>query len=287
MLFTTIDIETTGLDMYNSDIIQCAYAVTNEHGAVIKSECLFFYYSGVERSWSEEAFAVHGIPLEELRTHADEFETNCKKMWIALAKSNAVGYNSDHFDIPFIQKWLHRMGYPKPQPYMSYDVMQIFRSHGIRGKLSVVPERIGLSPAIIEKITESTFGEAGRAHLAFYDIIATNLCFNYAINKKWVNMNPVTLEQVTEDRNERQLDEANGRCLYNDVKYIIEDYNGNQFEVALCPDPAKYVYYKQAVESTKPQFIETVKESGYFVTGNICLHVTQRTITLEAKPKEM
>lgn len=283
MLFTTIDIETTGLDKYNSDIIQFAYSVTNETGKLVKAECLFFYYPGVERSWSEEAFKIHQIPLQELRTHAEEFETNCKKMWIAVSKSNCVSYNGDRFDIPFIQKWLRKIGFPEPEVYTSFDVFKIFSSHGLKGKLINAPEKIGLKEEIIQAITAKTFGESGRAHLAYYDIVATNLCFNYAINKKWVNLNPVTNEQADDDRTQRLLNEAEGRRLYNNIKYIIQDTNGNMFEVALCPDPDRFIYYKQEVFEKTPIFIEDQSNPGYFNQGMICLHVTPDKITLEPR----
>lgn len=278
MLFTTIDVETTGLDTYNSDIIQFAYSLTNETGRVIRSECLHFYYQGIERSWSDAAYAVHGIPLQELRTHAEEFETNCKKMWIAIARANVVGYNSDTFDIPFIQRWLKRMGYPIPEPNMKYDVMKIFRQHGVRGKLVQVTESVGFTKDIVERISELNYGIAGRSHLAFYDVTETNLLLNYAISKKWIDTSTTSYQKVVDDRAERALDDMAGRVLFNDIKYYITDIDGNNYEVALCPDPDKYVYYKQ--QTDKPgQFKETSK--GVYTLGSLCIRDTGNTITLE------
>lgn len=279
MLFTTIDIETTGFDQYGCDIIQFAYAITSETGETVKAETLYFYYPGVERSWSEEAFAVHGITLEELRKHEEEFETNLHKMWIAMYKSNCVSFNGDRFDIPFVQKWLKRMGYPIVEVYNSYDVMRIFQNHGFKGKLVDMPGKIGLSTEIISMVTEQRFGDKGHAHAAYYDITATNLLFNYAVNKKWVDLNAYDMNKVNENMKDRRLDESAGKTLFNQLKYYIESSDGVVYEVALCPDPEKYIYYKQVSADSTPQFKE--REKGVFVAGNICIKDTGHMITLE------
>lgn len=281
MLFTVGDIETTGLSHREHDIIQFAYAITNEFGKVIKAECLYFYYPGVERSWSEQAYDVHGIPLEELRKHAEEFEVNCKKMWIAVAKSNFVGYNSDRFDLPFIKGWLRRMGFPMPEEYTSHDVMNIVRPHVGKYKLTQATESLGFTADIISRITETNFGTVGRAHLAFYDVTATSLLFSYAVRKKWVNLTPVTATEVSENYTERHLDEAEGKTLYNNIKYYIKDHNDNVYEVALCPDASKYVYYMHTVTDKTGIFVENEKEPGIYRNGLICIRVTDNTITLE------
>ena len=279
MIFTTVDIETTGFNKQNNDIIQFAYMRTDEFGNFYGGETLFFYYPGTERSWSAEAEAVHGIPLSELRKHKDEFMTNCKKMWVVIYLSNAVTFNGDGFDLPFIKTWLERLGFPRPLEDKSFDVMKIYKSRGKGGKLTKLTESMGLTTDVVRAVTEEYFGTGDQAHTAHYDSVATWLLLRYAIAQRWV----VIADPSANDKTETNtlLDD---KPFYEDCKYFIKDSSDTIFEVALCPDRNKYAYYKREVVGVDDSKIPFKEKDipGLYVCGTIAIRVTPETIKMGA-----
>lgn len=273
MLYTVIDIETTGFSRYKNDIIQFSYIITDENGRVYDSDCLHFYSTCIKESWSEQAESVHGISLKTLEQYADDFERNCKKMFIIISRANIVGFNSDDFDIPFICEWLDQVLGVRPEIYYTLDMMTLYKRHGIKGKLVSMPDKLGVDESIIAMFTESIFGQAGHAHASYYDVIVTHIMLMNASRKGWIAQQRAIDEGQTPDFSKE---------LYSDVKYLIRDASGVVYEVALCPDKNKYAYYKNYVDDTDATIFFIEKDRpGFFEYGNICLHVTEDTITLE------
>ena len=271
MIFTTVDIETTGLNPHSSDIIQFAYMRTDEFGNFYGGETLMFYYPGTSASWSQEAEAVHNIHIEDLKKHADEFDTNCKKMWIMMYMSNVVTFNGNSFDLRFIKNWFQRIGYPMPLEEKSFDIRTILKEHGISGKLTSICEKLGLTPDLIKALSADYFNDSGSAHTAHYDVVATWTLAKMALSKKWI----VLPSQIAEN------DDVNAsifedKPFYEDYRYYIKDINGSIFEVALCPDREKYAYYKREVfgiDDSKIPFKEG-ETPGLFECDNIAIRVT-------------
>lgn len=189
MIYTVIDIETTGLlydknthKRLNNDIIQFSYVRLNDNFEVINHGTLHFYYEGM--SWSDEAEKIHHISLEYLKQFKDDFEKNLQIMYTIMCKANVVGFNSDKFDIPFIEYWLARFKLPIDPPCFKFDVMLIYRSimpgrHGWGPSLLKVCDFLGYTPDVIKLVEADWFGadEGTYKHNASYDVTATGLAF--------------------------------------------------------------------------------------------------------------
>lgn len=238
MYYTIFDIETTGLYRDQSDVIQFAYVNLDENFQPIKSDILYFYYEGM--SWSEEAEAVHHISLETLKQHADEFENNLLKMYVTLSFCNAVTFNGDHFDIPFVRAWLMRQGMPEIRVSMSYDVMQIYNRvlhHAI--KLVNLPKQIGLPVETIQTIQDAWFGNIAAAHDAAYDTTATALAFSFAMRKKYISKPTSEIKAVKVELEDKPYE--------NDVFYKIED-DGVQYIVNTCSNISQFQFNKLPID---------------------------------------
>lgn len=251
MYYTVFDIETTGLDASICDIIQFAYANLDENFNCIKAECLYFYRDDMH--WSEEAFKIHGISKDFLRKYKDDYETNLKKMYITLARSNAVTFNGDNFDIPFCNTWLKKQGMLDINPNRTYDVMRIYQPvFKKRIKLVALPEKIGLQKELIEAVAKSWFGYSGGAHDASYDVTATALGFSYAIRNGYAHDDSKETISLEEQRilesslwEKSYFEESDFSSL---VCYMIENNTG-RYIVNLCSDKEKYVSLKIPIQS--------------------------------------
>lgn len=186
-MYVVIDFETTGFDPSTCDIIEFAYAAFEDDGIFVKAERLYFYYKGM--SWSEEAYAVHQIPLSFLEQHEDKFKENLIKMYSILNNNTVVGFNCKVFDCPFAVTWLRRQGIYGLCYHRIKDVMLSFKpiTKRARIKLSKLLEMVGITDAAISNFTAKWFGcdENGlRAHEASYDVTATALLTFMGVNKK-------------------------------------------------------------------------------------------------------
>ena len=285
MVLTTVDIETTGFDKDFNDIIQFAYLQTTSDGKLIKQETLYFYYPGVEKSWSADAESVHGISLESLKKYADDFETNCKKMWIIMFKSNCVTYNGDRFDIPFIHRWLTRQGYPVNNvtdvPVRSYDV---YKLRGMRCKLVEAPGKLGINPAVIKAVTEAWFGpEDARAHAAHYDVVATWLCLSALKNKGWVTLEDKETSTVTEEHSLVDNIVSEKKAVIGNITYYLQTKDNECLSVVLCDNvPDTDIFIKPAVCSNPSLLFKQASDKEY-INGNLCITVDAHNIQLGVK----
>lgn len=184
-MYVVYDLETTGFKSVSDDIIEFAYIMFDDNGLYLRSEQLYFYYKGM--SWSEEAYAVHKIPLSFLETQADKFQENIIKMYTVLAYNTVVGYNNDSFDNPFAKNWLARQGLPNLTIGRSVDMMKVCKPlHGkARIKLTTLCEKLGYTPDVINQVNSFYFNtnDTSRAHEAGYDVTATAMLVNYCLNK--------------------------------------------------------------------------------------------------------
>lgn len=225
-MFTVFDIETTGLNRHTDDIIQFAYACFNNKNICYRAEVLYFYYP--EMSWSEEAYAIHGISQEEIKNHADEFEANLIKMAAILNHANVIGHNSDDFDCPFVQLWLTRMGITRFGFCIMRDTMKCYRAvtHTARVSLINLTERMGYSSDTVQRIAGQWFGEGhDRSHDAAYDVTATALLALKAMSLGYLHWEEVESMIVQLTPEELQAEFESPKSL--DPKGFIYQCNGD------------------------------------------------------------
>lgn len=184
MLYTIYDLETTGLSKSTSEVCQCAILRVTQNLTPVEAHSYYFYHDGMH--WTAGAERIHGLSRDFLKQYADQFDANLLHMYAALQRGNLVGYNSDAYDNELATSYLARCGLPYLQPAISYDVMNIWgKEFGHKLKLTELTEKLGYSPEMVSRLARHLFKEDGElgAHNACYDVTATYLCFQKAIQK--------------------------------------------------------------------------------------------------------
>lgn len=229
MSFVVFDIETTGFSTTSCDIIQFAYILFDSNNQFVKAENLYFYYEGM--SWSQEAAdKSHQLSLEFLKQYEDDFEANLLKMYAVLNRANVCGYNSNHFDCPFVKNWLSRHGLSDFEFGIQQDCMLALRpvSKKARYKLVNMVKLFNLTEETIEYCTNIWFNDVGhkRAHDATYDTTSTALLALQALSKGYItfDFNKLTPAQVESD-DFNIVDDEHSLPVY-EQSFAIEDING-------------------------------------------------------------
>lgn len=180
MLITFFDTETTGLNVMSSDIIQFAYLQTDTDTGFVRANCFNLWEDDYEKSWTEEAFNVHGFSKEFLKSlPTEEMAKKYQEMYVVLSRANAGTYNGENYDYPLVQSFMGRHAV-RPEPLTRhFDVMNIARNaFGKRFKLVNLTAQLGITPEYVETLTKVFFNrENTKAHDAAYDTTATMLCF--------------------------------------------------------------------------------------------------------------
>lgn len=191
-MFVVFDLETTGFSSIRDDIIQFAYIVCDDKNYMVRAESLYFYYDGM--SWSEEAYAVHNISKEFLKTQEDKFEENLIKMYATLMLANVCGHNVKSFDCPFAVNWLARMGMPGLQFRVIQDTMTAFKPITRRPKISLIKlaNLLSITDETVTFWVDRVFGDklGTQAHNAAFDTMRTALITLMGIHKNYINFNP-------------------------------------------------------------------------------------------------
>lgn len=252
MYYTIFDIETTDLNSHYGDVVQFAYANLDQSFNLLKAESLYFYRPNMH--WSEAAENIHHLSKKFLSQFANEFETNLKKMYIVLSKSNAVGFNNELFDNEFSATWMKRMGMPDLEINRVYDVMKIYRPVlKKRPKLVDLPEYIGLNKNIIETIAAQWFGESLGPHNASYDVTATALAFANAVRNGYVNDDSNTAIPIEDQRARESLlwekDGLEDSDFSSTTCYVITEEDGSKYILNLCSNKEKFAFLKIPFES--------------------------------------
>lgn len=159
------DIETTGLNEPEHRIIEIAVIQhdldTGEH---LKS---FLWRSNPERTITPKAQKVHGIKLDDLVN---------EPTWDKVAGSIRgaiepvymfVAHNGFHFDFPFIERELHRVGHPIRMPKL-FDTMTDSRWATSNGK----NPRLGELATCLDVPYDPS-----KAHGSIYDTEVMAACF--------------------------------------------------------------------------------------------------------------
>jgi hypothetical protein len=142
-------------------------------------------------SWSEEAYAVHKISLDFLKTQKDKFRENLIKMFSVLHHANVIGHNSKHFDCPFAKTWLMRMGIRNLEYGIIQDTMTAYKplTHTARISLSKLSARMGITDEQVRTLLPIWFPgtQSVHAHEAAYDVVETAILTLRGIEKKLIS----------------------------------------------------------------------------------------------------
>ena len=177
MVYTYLDIETTGLSRTDDAPIQFAYLQMEDNGIFRKRAA--FYINTLCKSWSADAEAVHRISREMLKEHGVEEIRALASMCAIMRSADLVTYNGNAFDIPMIKNRMQSVGIQSMYPNSSFDVMTEWQKFhgGRRRKLIDLAKELGYSEAYIAGSVKRLFGEDGifRPHDARYDVVETML----------------------------------------------------------------------------------------------------------------
>lgn len=249
-MFVVFDIETTGFSEITCDVVQFAYIMFDNNNNFVKSEQLYFYYEGM--SWSDEAYKVHGISLDFLKTHKDKFKENLIKMYSVLNRANVVGHNAAHFDCPFCKTWLMRQGIRNLEYCVIQDTMLAFRplTKRPRIKLTKLIDFIDVRPEHIEMMMNVWFpqAETKAAHNAAYDVTATAMLVLRGIDKRLISFEPL-VKLSTGVVNEDLIQDMNtpsGNIELDPNGLLFQVLPDNDY-VCYATDSSKYATYEMNV----------------------------------------
>lgn len=104
--------KTTGYLKDDREILEVSYIrVDNATAEILSSGSLYFYkdYFQIEN----EAQRFHGLTRDFLKQYKDDFDKNLIILDSLFQKTNIIGKNSEHFDIPFIRGFIDKHGKSK------------------------------------------------------------------------------------------------------------------------------------------------------------------------------
>ena len=183
MIYTVIDIETSGLSRENADVLSFSYALTDGK-EILAADTLYFWAEGMQ--WSQESYEIHGLSKEFLSQYKDDFDKNLRAMFSVVQDSVLVGYNSGYmdkfgvlhgFDYQVIKNFLLRNMLDFPIPSSFVDLLKIARSRETNApnkKLQSIVDYYGISREAIVRVNDTVFpGSKAVAHNSGYDVVCT------------------------------------------------------------------------------------------------------------------
>lgn len=216
MIYTVIDIETSGLSRENADVLSFSYALTDGK-EILAADTLYFWTDGMQ--WSQESYEIHGLSKEFLSQYKDDFDRNLRAMFSVVQDSVLVGYNSGYmdkfgvlhgFDYQVIKNFLLRNMLDFPIPSSFVDLLKIARSRETNApnkKLQFMVDYYGVSREEIARVNNTVFpGSKAVAHNSGYDVV----CIAYVLKE----MLAKDLIEVT--TNFRQI-------VANDFQFVMTD----------------------------------------------------------------
>lgn len=207
MVLTFFDIETTGFNFRDDDILQVGFVRANEEGKIINAGNLYYYQPefNVEKP---DAQRVHGLTREKLLPYEEDYKKNLAGLYTLLQKGYIVGKNSDAFDIPFCKGWLTKVcpGYfTSLTIFRTCDVQTVMKSHyqlyveqqtgqrcTAKGTLEDYVRMLNLGDFVkkMYDIAQGFAKDEARAgfHDALYDAVATYCVWLVARQQNWVSL---------------------------------------------------------------------------------------------------
>lgn len=183
MIYTVIDIETSGLSRENADVLSFSYALTDGK-EILAADTLYFWTEGMQ--WSQESYEIHGLSKEFLSQYKDDFDKNLRAMFSVVQDSVLVGYNSGYmdkfgvlhgFDYQVIKNFLLRNMLDFPIPSSFVDLLKIARSRETNApnkKLQSMVDYYGISREEIARVNNTVYPDSKAvAHNSGYDVVCT------------------------------------------------------------------------------------------------------------------
>lgn len=150
------DLETTGLDAANDSIVQMA--LIKQFPGTDKKPIRVMRYVNPEREIPQEATDIHGITNEMVKD-AKTFKEMSKGLADFLKGCDVIGYNSNRFDVPFLQHEFERA-----EIYDALDSVEFIDVFNLYCKFN---------PRTLEQAYADYCGKVLDAHKADADALAT------------------------------------------------------------------------------------------------------------------
>lgn len=240
MIYTVIDIETSGLSRENADVLSFSYALTDGK-EILAADTLYFWTDGMQ--WSQESYEIHGLSKEFLSQYKDDFDKNLRAMFSVVQDSILVGYNSGYmdkfgvlhgFDYQVIKNFLLRNMLDFPIPSSFVDLLKIARSRETNApnkKLQSMVDYYCISREDIGRVNDTVFpGSKAVAHNSGYDVVCTAYVLKEMLAKDLIEVT-TSLRQIV--ANDFQFVMVGGvmTAIYNDsVVYSFAEFV-NEFPV--------------------------------------------------------
>lgn len=236
MIFTILDIETTGLKKHSDDILEVGYIQTNENCQLLRSGVFYFYKD--EFNIESDAQRVHGLTREFLSGYKNEFDASLTKLYTLFRRGIIVGKNSTKFDIPFIQIFLKRYesGLSDVNCRDSIDLQTVFtpvyrkwyekmtgNNPGRKlGTLEELMEVIGYTDEQVRSMfKEQVADDRSVAHNALYDTFMTYLLFKEAVHKRYINLNNYGQQDLSEQEVYESVKAMVNECVAKPDEYDL------------------------------------------------------------------
>ena len=234
MIYTVIDIETSGLSRENADVLSFSYALTDGK-EILAADTLYFWADGIQ--WNPESYITHGLSKEFLSQYKDDFDKNLRAMFSVIQGSILVGYNSGYidkfgvlhgFDYQVIENFLLRNMLDFPIPSSFVDLLKIARSRETNApnkKLQSMVDYYGISREEIVRVNNTVYpGSKAVAHNSGYDVVCTVYVLKEMLAKDLIEVT-TNFRQIV--ANDFQFVMTNGAmtAVYNDsVVYSFAEF---------------------------------------------------------------
>ena len=109
MLFTILDIETTGFNNKHDDILEVGYLIVNQDCEILRHGQFYFYQEHFKIEGSAQD--VHGLTRDFLKQYEQDFTKSLARLFTLCCQAIIIGKNNRKFDMPFIDEFLKRYAY--------------------------------------------------------------------------------------------------------------------------------------------------------------------------------
>lgn len=212
MIYTIGDFETNGLirkakyingkyvDGFMPSPESFAYISVKDDFKTVVDAGVLYFYNPKYIEHKADAEAIHGLTVEFLSKHKEDFVPNCRKLFELFYKGNLVGHNFRGFDSKIGISFLEQVGYGSDVPIGSITDTMFDTSHYLtnllskrdgvvyknkRFKLQDACKMFNISDALINVIHKKYFGFTPEMawHNATWDTAATFCLFKTAMSK--------------------------------------------------------------------------------------------------------
>lgn len=240
MIYTVIDIETSGLSRENADVLSFSYALTDGK-EILAADTLYFWADGIK--WNQESYQTHGLSKEFLSQYKEDFDKNLRAMFSVIQDSILVGYNSGYidkfgvlhgFDYQVIKNFLLRNMLDFPIPSSFVDLLKIARSRETNApnkKLQSMVDYYGISREDIVRVNDTVFpGSKAVAHNSGYDVVCTAYVLKKMLAKDLIEVT-TNFRQIVANDFQFVMTDGVMTAVYNDsVVYSFTEFV-NEFPV--------------------------------------------------------